>query len=372
MKRPVARSAARWSLGVIAPSMVAIALVATGCSSSATTAPKRGVRAHPTIANFLSGYVDSDGRVVRRDQGGDTVSEGQAYAMLLDVATGDRRQFSLVWRWSQQHLSESDGLLASHWANGSVVDPNSASDADVDIARALVLAGSHWGEPTWTREGTTYARAILSNETVTVAGRLWLVAGPWATTAPYYLDPSYFDPGGFELLASTTHDDGWKALLSSSNVALVADTADGTRLPTDWAQVASDGQVTASAPPAGGATVYGYDAFRTLVRQSDDCEHGVGWRIDRSLQTLANKTVEARNRADTYNVNGTPAQSGNNPLMEIAAAGAAHAGGHPATVTQRLDQAEAMAHRQPSYFLDAWVELAQYLLNPSPLDACPS
>ena len=27
---------------------------------------------------FLDGYVDPDGRVVRRDQGGDTVGEGQA------------------------------------------------------------------------------------------------------------------------------------------------------------------------------------------------------------------------------------------------------------------------------------------------------
>ena len=32
---------------------------------------------------FLAGYVTGDGRVIRRDQGGDIVSEGQAYGMLI-------------------------------------------------------------------------------------------------------------------------------------------------------------------------------------------------------------------------------------------------------------------------------------------------
>src|SRR6266571_1756749 len=48
-------------------------------------------RARSSAQAFLDGYIDPDGRVVRRDQGGDTVSEGQSYAMLTAVALGDRR-----------------------------------------------------------------------------------------------------------------------------------------------------------------------------------------------------------------------------------------------------------------------------------------
>jgi endoglucanase len=33
--------------------------------------------------DFLDHYVEGDGRVVRRDEGGDVVSEGQAYGMLI-------------------------------------------------------------------------------------------------------------------------------------------------------------------------------------------------------------------------------------------------------------------------------------------------
>src|SRR4051794_15467154 len=46
---------------------------------------------------FLDEYVDGDGRVVRRDQGGDTVSEGQAYALLLAAVVDDRTRFDEVW-----------------------------------------------------------------------------------------------------------------------------------------------------------------------------------------------------------------------------------------------------------------------------------
>ena len=44
------------------------------------------VRAVDAGRRFLDTYVDADGRVVRHDQDGDTVSEGQAYAIALWVA----------------------------------------------------------------------------------------------------------------------------------------------------------------------------------------------------------------------------------------------------------------------------------------------
>lgn len=92
-----------------------------GCGPVAGRAvPEAGaVAAHA----FLSAYVDGDGdgRVVRRDQGGDTVSEGQADALLVAVGVGDRTTFAAVWRWTQQHLLRPDGTLSWRWADGHVV-----------------------------------------------------------------------------------------------------------------------------------------------------------------------------------------------------------------------------------------------------------
>ena len=79
---------------------------------------------------FLDRYVASDGRVVRSDQGGDTVSEGQSYAMLLALAARDRTRFQRVWSWTVSNLQRPDALLAWHWDDGHVVDWMPASDAD--------------------------------------------------------------------------------------------------------------------------------------------------------------------------------------------------------------------------------------------------
>ena len=60
---------------------------------------------------FLDDYVETDGRVVRRDEGGDVVSEGQAYGMLIAAAVGDETRFRSIWKWTKTHLRRADGLL---------------------------------------------------------------------------------------------------------------------------------------------------------------------------------------------------------------------------------------------------------------------
>ena len=96
---------------------------------------------------FLDEYVEPDGRVVRRDEGGDVVSEGQAYGMLIAVAVGDETRFRSIWKWTKTNLRRADGLLAWRWADNTVTDVNSAADADLDAARSLVLAGRRFNAP---------------------------------------------------------------------------------------------------------------------------------------------------------------------------------------------------------------------------------
>src|SRR5829696_2716921 len=57
----------------------------------------------PAAAAFFRAYVAADGRVSRPDQRNDTVSEGQAYALLLAAATGDDAKFDRVWEWTREH-----------------------------------------------------------------------------------------------------------------------------------------------------------------------------------------------------------------------------------------------------------------------------
>jgi endo-1,4-beta-D-glucanase Y len=364
---------------VLIASLIAASCAAKGSGASGPIASSP-VSATAAARVFLTRYVDSNGRVVRHDQGGDSVSEGQAYAMLLDVAVDDRAQFDRVWSWSRSELLQPDGLLAWDWSDGKVVSKNPASDADLDIAKALVLAGKKWHNAVDARQGIRYAEAILANETVSAGGKLWLLAGNWARTGTHYLDPSYLDPGTFELLYRATHDARWKQIEASSAAAIDADTAGGTQLPSDWAQVLADGQVQPSAPPGGGAVVYGYDAFRTLIRQYDGCTTGTyaglrasaveGRQLDAKLFDVATRTTASNDEADTYNTNGTVAQSGDNPLMLIAAAGTAKAAGRTTLTTQYLRQAAAAEAQDGSYYLDAWVALGMLLLTTDRLSPC--
>src|SRR5262245_23564514 len=95
---------------------------------AAHIAGMREETARDTGRAFLDEYVEPDGRVVRRDEGGDVVSEGQAYGMLIAVAIGDETRFRSIWGWTKAHLRRTDGLLAWRWADGSVTDVNSAAD----------------------------------------------------------------------------------------------------------------------------------------------------------------------------------------------------------------------------------------------------
>ena len=64
------------------------------------------------------------------------------------------------------------------------MDAQPASDADLDTAWALVLAGRRFGDPAYAAAGRSVAAAVLADESTTVAGTPVLVAGPWARAVP--------------------------------------------------------------------------------------------------------------------------------------------------------------------------------------------
>ncbi|MGP0038887.1 MAG: glycosyl hydrolase family 8, partial [Solirubrobacteraceae bacterium] len=103
--------------------VLALTPIMTACGTTATThspapaaPPAPATRA--AAERFLARYVTSDGRVIRHDQGGDIVSEGQAYAMLIAEVAHRPALVRTIWSWTAAHLANSNGLIASH-ASGS-------------------------------------------------------------------------------------------------------------------------------------------------------------------------------------------------------------------------------------------------------------
>jgi endoglucanase len=362
--------------GVVAALLVLLA----ACTPSAA-APLERAAEEPTLAagvavaageRFLDDYVDDDGRVVRRDEGGDTVSEGQAYGMLVAVALEDRDRFDAIWSWTQANLQRDDGLLAWRWADGDVADAMPATDADLDTAHALVLAASVFADPDLAREAARIGRAVLDH--ATTEGRLGpvAVAGPWATGedgSEPWVNPSYGTPVAFDVLAELTDDPTWEALDASAR-RVVAGATVASDLPPDWAVLTPDAVEPRPAPGRDGDAVHGYDAVRTAVRYAVDCDPE-----GRALAAAMDDEYDGAARSDggpaaVLTLAGAPAADHGHPAASVGAAAAALAAGDGEDSARLLTVAERQLESNATYYGSAWVALGRLWLTTGRLGGC--
>jgi endoglucanase len=305
-------------------------------------------------ASFLDRYVEPDGRVVRRDEGADTVSEGQAYALLLTVARGEQQRFATVWEWTRENLQRDDGLFSWRWADGDVADREAAADADVDIAHALALAIDRFGMHDLQSELDRISKSILDDETVRVNDNLVLVAGPWAR-GDRIINPSYFSPCAYDVLAHATGDQRWNQLSSSSG-ELLDQLITHDRLPPDWAVVDDEGAAHAIAAPGSDANApqYGLDAARIALRLAS-CDSSARELLQRLWPML--KRLPDRGAAVSYDLTGHTAQDATHPLGLLAGSVTARVIGEAALSRSLLDEARSLNQRGPTYYGDAWLAL---------------
>ena len=221
-----------------------------------------------------------DGRVVRPRNGNDTVSEGEAYAMLRAVLMDDRKTFDECLAWTESHLSRKnshgDRLLAWHFENGGISDSTAASDADIDYAFSLVLASRTWKEMRYLELAREVLESILRHETQERAGRLYLL--PWpaangiADLAPQ--NPSYYAPSHFRIFYEVTGDRRWLELADTGYylVGRLQDSCGGTGgsgLVPDWCAIDQQGNITEL---PGKSSIYGWESVRVPLRIAADCQ----------------------------------------------------------------------------------------------------
>ena len=343
-----------------------LAAVMAGCGGGAsTTGPQQRA-----AAAFLARYARTDGRVVRLDQGGDTVSEGQAYGMLLAEVAGDDAAFGRIWGWTHNHLQLGNGLFAFHTnAAGKVVSRQPASDADLLIAWALLRYHGPQAAA-WHRDGRRVAAAILAHELTTgPGGTPILAAGPWATGRPASLDPSYWSLSALQGLARLTGSQQWHRLAAGA-VTLTSDlTRAGRLLPPDWAELTAAGVLRPEPAPDGSQpqTQYGLDAQRVVVWFAASC--------DPQAKALAARwwpLLRPGDRAGALALHpdGTVLNATTSVLPLVAAAAAARAAGDTAAAQRLLQRAAAAQRSHPTYYGGAWQALGSDLLSGGSLAAC--
>jgi endo-1,4-beta-D-glucanase Y len=269
-----------------------------------------------------------------------TVSEGIAYGMLIAVAMSDQHTFDELWKYSQTWL-DANGLM--NWyinaAGTQVLGSGAATDADEDMAWALVMADRKWGGAGTL--GTSYlelAKAqigrIWNSEVDHGASDMLLPGDNWGANPLF--NPSYFAPNQYRIFgAVTASPDTWKRVIDTGysilDKSLNATSKNATNgLVPAWC--GSDGMP--KSPPSGAATNYQYDSARTPFRIGLDYCFNSEARAKTYLGKVSSffSGLGAGAIVDGYNLDGTPHPDPDTPtgspqsavFVGCAAVGAMH------------------------------------------------
>ena len=221
-------------------------------------------------------YVAEPGYVLDRTRGdGQAISEGQGYALLRAAWMCDLPAFERTFRWVEANLRRPDGLYAWAWSprTGTLIDSNSATDGDQEIAFALILAAHAFGRPDYESRARELLVAIRTREAIEVPGGWFPAAGNWAVDERI-VNLSYFLPYAYPDFARVDPEGRW-GLVTDTGYALLERVLQqpGVVLPPDFMVVTPDGGI---APLPESSTLgrdFSFDAMRLYFRVALDCAH---------------------------------------------------------------------------------------------------
>jgi endo-1,4-beta-D-glucanase Y len=299
-------------------------------------------------------------RVQRPSNQGDTVSEGIGYGMLAAVYMNDQPTFDSLWKYGQSHFN-TKGLMSWHiTAGGTLVnagDPGSASDGDVDMIWALIMASDQWSSPMYLTAAGNMIQAMRQNS-IGPDGLL-KPGDTWGGTT--LTDPSYFSPAYFRVFAVVSGDLVWARDIIDKNYTVLAMISGSNGLVPDWTTdsgIVNMGFLT-NAGTAGGSSSngwdnshYGYDASRTPWRIAMDWCFNKEPRAQAYLNKVggffAPMASNIGNIGDQYALNGS-VTSQNHNMAFIGPIGVAGMAGFPA-LTDAAFMYGASGQGDQSYF----------------------
>lgn len=209
-----------------------------------------------------------------------TVSEGIGYGMLLTASFGDRAEFDGLLAYAKK-MHDDNGLM--HWmrygcdahrdTKYSGSPDYSASDADLDLAMALLMAKCKWGDAKYGDEATKVINAIRKTMFMDVDGLHVLQPGDsswFDDLAGGCVNYSYFAPAYYREFAKQVTADAafWNKAAEDTYELLAKGTNSSTGLVRNW------GSVTGGSSTCGGSyklpDSFGSDAARTPWRIATD------------------------------------------------------------------------------------------------------
>jgi len=261
-------------------------------------------------------------RALDKSQNNLTTSEGQSYTMIRALWMDDKETFDKVWQWTKYNMQREDKLISWRFGEKSNGEygiqteqggQNTATDADVDIAYALVMASTRWKEAGYLYDSQSMIKSIWQKEVVRVNGDPVLVSNDIErmNKDSVLVNPSYFAPYAYRIFAKIDPENDWKALIDSSYSISFAsadsnlDTKTSSGLVPNWVRIDRETGVLFADETQ--STDYGYDAFRTPWRLALDLRYNQEPRAKQVLSkfsTLKDSWADNQKLASVYSHNG--------------------------------------------------------------------
>lgn len=256
------------------------------------------------------------GRTLDKERNSITTSEGQSYTMLRAVWQSDKATFDKTWEWTKDHIQREDELFSWKWGEksdgtyGVLTDEggqNTASDADVDIAFALMMAAGRWQQQEYADEAKKLIPAIWEKEVVTIQGKPYLASNDLeknSSTDDVVMNPSYFAPYAYREFAKIDQRHDWNSLVDSSYELIdkssqePLDKQESAYLTPDWFLMNKQTGALRATNNSDLTTNYSYDAIRTPWRLALDYQ----WHNDERAKEILSKMTTVQDQWKKENV----------------------------------------------------------------------
>lgn len=307
------------------------------------------------------------GLVFDPSQGYQATSESSGYGMLIAVMMNDQATFDIIYDATYRHLSQqSTGLF--HWRinnAGEITGGGSATDADLDIAAALIFAHRRTMNGTWAphndRPYGSAADVLIDSiyEYEVVDGAYLKPGDQFGGAGREIINLSYFAPAWMQLFDNFQGTNRWQPVIDQGYASLYATPGAEFGLAPDWST--ADGQPASAyceregSPVTGCSFEMGYDAIRVPWRQAVHCiwngdTRACDWS-QRSVDFL-NQLPRSASQARFFDMSGSPTIGYQDTVMRSMWATAALAAGDTNLLSSLVDSVTwtPSTSAQPGYW----------------------
>ncbi|MFM7022724.1 MAG: glycosyl hydrolase family 8 [Flavobacteriales bacterium] len=194
-----------------------------------------------------------------------TVSEGIAYGMLLSAYAGDKALFDDLWNYYKANRN-SNGVMNWNIENCNVAGANGATDAELDVAMALIVASYQWQSNTYLNDAKSLIAIIRVKEFDGVIQKPGDQFG-----GSNLVNPSYFAPAYYRVFATLepAHATFWNNAAAKGYEIIFKADKNSNGLVPDWCDANGNYSSSATSYEDQGKNFI-YDAVRTPFRSAID------------------------------------------------------------------------------------------------------